>query len=77
MRLLAAIVALAIAGAALRAAASVIALAIVALALCKPMETLKLVAGLMCLGIIARFPLVAILTAGAVVAAGKLAPNTR
>ena len=77
MRLLGAIVALAIAGAALRAAASVIALAIVVLALSRPLETLKLVAGMMCLGIIARFPVPSILMFGAVVVAGKLAPNTR
>lgn len=77
MRLLGAIFALAIAGAALRAAASVLALLIVGLAILKPIDTLKLVAGLMCLGIIARFPLAAILTVGAVVVAGKLAPNVK
>ena len=77
MRLLGAIVALAIAGAALRAAASVIALAIVVLALSRPLETLKLVAGMMCLGIIARFPVAAILATGAVVVAGKIVSNAK
>lgn len=77
MRFLAAMVMLAVAGAALRAAASVIALVIVVVALLRPMETLKLVAGLMCLGIIARFPVAVILATGAVVVAGKLSPNVK
>ena len=75
MRFLAALVMLAVAGAALRAAVSVVALVIVVVALLRPMETLKLVAGLMCLGLIARFPVPVILMFGAVVVAGKLAPK--
>lgn len=77
MRLLGAFLTLCVASAVLKGAASVIALVVVLYALSKPMQTLRLLAGLICLGIIARFPLAAILTAGAVVVAGKLAPNTR
>ena len=73
MRFLGALLALALAGAALRAA---LALALVIFVILKPMETLKFVAGMMCLGIIARFPVPAMLTVGAVVIAGKLAPKS-
>ena len=73
MRLLGAIVVLAIAGAALRAAASVLALLIVGLAILKPIETLKLVAGLMCLGMIAQYPLPAMAVLGVAIVAGNAA----
>ena len=72
MRLLTAIVALAIASAALRAATTVIALMLVGVAMLKPVETLKLIAGLMCLGMIAKFPVPAMALLAVTVIAGKL-----
>ena len=72
MRLLTAILALAIASAAFRAAATVIALLLVGVALFKPGDTLKLIAGLMCLGMIARFPIPAMALLAVTVIAGKL-----
>ena len=73
MRLLGAIVALTIAGAALRAAASVMAFLIVGLAILRPIETLKLVAGMMCLGMIAQYPRPAMGVLAVAIVVGKAA----
>ena len=79
MRLMGVFLTICVAMAALQVAARVLALvvisAIVCFAIVQPKQTLGWLAGLMCLGVIARFPVAAILTIGAVVVAGKLAPN--